>query len=567
VNSIISVVFYRNLAVPIGRWVVDAPFEKISHKSSMASTRSLNDIREICFNIHIVRAFGTDQTHHSSAAASLKLETEEVKMTVGSIHVPTIGPSGERFLPDELFPPSAMRCNSPTFWVLHPVRGHDEESLGKRADAVKVRCEMGLSLSELRDGLPEGGLFGGGAWRWSPEPLKLSATEVRQMVALGHPLACFQQACDSIYRRSAGGKLPDWLSQLLDRGKPDWLVKMQRAQATVAQFPRVIRPDLILTESGFSMTELDSVPGGIGVTAWLSRVYSDAGFEVLGGRDGMREGFRSLMPSGGKVLISEESKDYRPEMAWLAAELGEAWQVASAETYESTGEAVYRFFELFDWKSVPSIRRLADEILSGGVAMTPPLKPHLEDKLWLALLWSPALKKVWEQSLRGNHLKRLREITPFGWVLDSTPLPPHAALPRIGVHSWDEVASMSQRERQLVLKISGFHETAWGSRGVYIGHDLSGAEWSERLLTALRESEEQPWIMQEFREGRRVEHPVFREDGSVEMMVGRVRLCPYFFTDDAGETSFGGCLATLVPADKKKIHGMSDGVLIPCVMG
>ena len=67
---------------------------------------------------------------------------------------------------------------------------------------------MGLGLSELRDGLPEGGLFGGGAWRWSPEPLKLTRSEARQMMSLGHPLARFQQACDALYRRSAAGKLP-----------------------------------------------------------------------------------------------------------------------------------------------------------------------------------------------------------------------------------------------------------------------------------------------------------------------------------------------------------------------
>jgi len=42
---------------------------------------------------------------------------------------------------------------------------------------VEVRRGMGLSLSELRGDLPEGGLFGGGAWRWSPEPLKLGKAE------------------------------------------------------------------------------------------------------------------------------------------------------------------------------------------------------------------------------------------------------------------------------------------------------------------------------------------------------------------------------------------------------
>jgi hypothetical protein len=163
-------------------------------------------------------------------------------------------------------------------------------------------------------------------------------------------------------------------------------------------------------------------------------------------------------------------------------------------------------------------------------------------------------------------LQRLRELVPYGWVLDPAPLPPHAALPRLDAHAWEEVAEFSQKQRRLVLKISGFHETAWGSRGVFIGHDLSSAEWSERLLKAVDQAAVQPWIVQEFHEGRLVDHPVFLDDGSVTRMRGRVRLCPYFFTDSAGDTTLGGCLATIVPADKKKIHGMSDGIMVPCVV-
>jgi hypothetical protein len=442
-----------------------------------------------------------------------------------------------------------------------------EIRLGKRLPAGNSRGGMGLSLSELRDALPAGGLFGGGSWRWSPEPLVLRPAEARRIVGLGHPLARFQQACDTLYRRSAAGTLPDWLASLLDAGKPEWMVRLQRETSMAGQLPRVLRPDLILTDPGFAITELDSVPGGIGVTAWLSRVYSRAGYEVLGGADGMLDGFRSLLPDGGAVLVSEESADYRPEMEWLTGELGAAWSVASAEEYEPDGRDLYRFFELFDWESVPNARQLAEASASGRVRITPPFKPHLEDKLWLALLWSPALTKVWETSMRANHLKRLRASVPFGWVLDPTPLPPHAALPRLNAHSWEEVAAFSQKERQLVLKVSGFHETAWGSRGVFIGHDLPAAEWAERLTEALEQSSEQPWLLQEFREGRRIEHPVFRDDGSVEMMHGRVRLCPYFFAGQDGRTHFGGCLATIVPADKKKIHGMADGILVPCVIG
>lgn len=426
---------------------------------------------------------------------------------------------------------------------------------------------MGLSLSDLQDRLPERGLFGGGAWRWSPEPLPISKAEARFMMSLGHPLARFQQACDELYRRSASGSAPSWLARLLDAGKPEWLVALQRSHATSSQMPRVIRPDLILTEGGFALTELDSVPGGIGVSAWLARVYSEAGYDVLGGSEGMIEGFRSLLPAGGKVLVSEESADYRPEMEWLCSQLGEAWQVRDAATYQADGSDLYRFFELFDWSSIPPARELAEAAARGSLKITPPFKPHLEDKLWLALLWSPALKPYWSQCLRGNHLQRIQQIVPYGWVLDPTPLPPHAALPHLDAHSWGEVTRFSQKQRQLVIKISGFHPSAWGSRGVFIGHDLPQAEWASRLESALDQSATQPWLMQQFREGRLIEHPVYREDGSVEKLRGRVRLCPYFFTNAAGETSFGGCLATLVPADKKKIHGMADGVLLPCSIG
>jgi hypothetical protein len=426
---------------------------------------------------------------------------------------------------------------------------------------------MEMSLRKLRDALPEGGMFGGGGWRWSPEPLRLSRPEVRRMMALGHPLAKFHQACDALYRRSAAGKSPRRLAELLDAGKPDWMARLQREPGTDEQFPRVIRPDLILTEMGFSMTELDSVPGGMGIAAWLARVYAGAGFEVLGGPEGMIEGFRSLLPDGGVVLVSQEAADYRPEMEWLTRQLGPAWEVRSAETYQPEGRDMYRFFELFDWKSVSAAEQIAELAADGSVRITPPFKPHLEDKLWLALLWSPSLKRVWEQVLRSGHLQRLRDVVPFGWVLDPTPLPPHASLPRLDAHAWEEVAGFSQKDRQLVLKISGFHELAWGSRGVFMGHDLSAAEWSERLMNALDHARDQPWMMQQFHEGRHIVHPVFRDDGSVEMMQGRARLCPYFFTDMTGRTTFGGCLATIVPTDKKKIHGMRDAMLVPCVVG
>jgi hypothetical protein len=53
------------------------------------------------------------------------------------------------------------------------------------------------------------------------------------------------------------------------------LIELQRSPAFKNDVPRVIRPDILLTETGFSITELDSVPGGIGLTAWLNQTYSN----------------------------------------------------------------------------------------------------------------------------------------------------------------------------------------------------------------------------------------------------------------------------------------------------
>jgi len=421
-----------------------------------------------------------------------------------------------------------------------------------------------MKLETIQSALPDSKLRNGANWLFSPKPLELDQATAKSLTRLGHPLAQFQRASDSIYQRSAKGRLPGWIHELLDAGKPDWLIGAQRSPALRDVLPRVIRPDLILTgddeKTSFALTELDSVPGGMGITLWLSQFYSQHGYDVLGGENGIRDGFQNLFPDdGGRILVSEESADYLPEMEWLGEQCNKI-VTQSAEKDTGNHAAAYRFFEWFDWQNIPAAKELAV-----SRALTSPCKPHLEEKLWLALLHTPSLRKIWEQELRGNHLQRLREIIPHGWVVDPAPLPPHASLPGLHAHSWDDVAEFSQKDRRLVLKVSGFSELAWGSRGVYIGHDMPGDEWQSHITEAMDSIDSQPHMMQRYHAGKIIEHPYFDpETGQERIMEGRARLCPYFFTDRRGETSFGGCLATIVPADKKKIHGMKDGILVPC---
>jgi hypothetical protein len=48
-------------------------------------------------------------------------------------------------------------------------------------------------------------------------------------------------------------------------------------------------------------------------------------------------------------------------------------------------------------------------------------------------------------------------------------------------------------------------------------------------------------------------------------MQSRVRLCPYYFVT-GDDVKLGGVLATIVPADKKILHGMTDAMLVPCAV-
>ena len=411
-----------------------------------------------------------------------------------------------------------------------------------------------------------------GGWLFSPQPLALDKKTAKALTQLGHPLAQFQQASDSTLPTQCQRQASSLDSPLLDAGKPHWLIELPQRSPALRDnnAPRhPARPDphrqgrRRQPQSSFALTELDSVPGGMGITLWLSRFYSEHGFDILGGGNGIRDGFQNLFPTeGGRILISDESDDYRPEMEWLARTMPPSCKAHHAEADDGSDSPAYRFFEWFDWQNIPHVKKLA-----ASTSLTSPCKPHLEEKLWLALLWSPSLKGIWEKELRSNHLKRLREIVPFGWVVDPAPLPPQGALPRLDVHSWDEVANFSQKERRLVLKISGFSELAWGSRGVHIGHDMPGNEWREQIEAATAAFNDQPRMMQQYHSGKIITHPYFDPDtGEQRMMRGRARLCPYFFADRDGRTSFGGCLATIVPADKKKIHGMKDGILVPCCL-
>ena len=387
---------------------------------------------------------------------------------------------------------------------------------------------------------------------------------------MGHRLLQFAEACELLYRQSVEGRQPGWIAELLERGKPPGVVALGRDATFRGQIARVIRPDLVVTEEGFSICELDQIPGGIGLTAWLNETYTSLGFEVLGGPEGMLAGFASIFPSG-EIVVSEEAATYRPEMEWLSARLAEwkrsqggfaSWSVCDASARASWSGNVYRFFEMFDLPQIPCAEGLFHDAVAGNVTVTPPPKAPLEEKLWMALFWMAPLREFWLRQLGERGVQALQRWIPYTWILDPEPLPPNAVYPRLDIQNWSELGAFSQKARDLIIKISGFDGRAWGARGVSLGADLSRAEWESALISALAEFPEHPYIMQIFRHSVLSEQPYFDSGGDIVMMKGRARLSPYYFVNE-GKALLGGVLATVCPADKKILHGMKDAVIVP----
>ncbi|MDB6092922.1 MAG: hypothetical protein JWM32_484 [Verrucomicrobia bacterium] len=456
-----------------------------------------------------------------------------------------------------------------------------------------------LPYDQIRSAFAGQTLFEDKTWRLSPEAWPLTGDQVAQLEAIGAACFEFHQALETLYLRSVAGKnllrnkplLTPWVADYLDRGKPAALIAHARDSRNRGAFPAVLRPDLLLTDDGFALTELDSVPGGIGLTAFLNRLYASE--DILGG-EAMIANFyaalAALKPDARNpfiaLVVSDEAATYRPEMMWLAHQLqvqgrrvfcvgpDELFPLGPQLCVDVDGnpekvDVIYRFFELFDLANVRTAKFIFEAWHGGEVVITPPMRPFQEEKLSLALFHHHLLQDFWAETLSSRALKLLRGLIPPSWVMDPAPLPPGAVIegPRAAgrmLHDWRELANATQKERDLILKISGYHETAWGARSVILGSDSSREEWQEGVQRAVELAPTNLHLLQVYKKPRRVRHRVYEREAPHEAreVDGRLRLCPYYFM--VGEQpKLSGALATFCPPDKKIIHGMVDAALLP----
>ncbi len=433
------------------------------------------------------------------------------------------------------------------------------------------------------------------AWRVSPEPFALSPRAgCRDRAARATTSLAFYRALNNLYNRSARGTAPAFIAEYLDRGKPEQIVKLARQNRFKQELPGVIRPDLILTDDGFAATELDSVPGGMGFVGATTEAYCQLGIESVGGADGIPRGFAAMLRHATGVelptvaiVVSDESADYRDEMDWLAGALrrldvANAWLrrpqeivfteeglfIRHEDGREERLDALYRNFELFDLFNVPKQELMLYAARHNRVKMTPPPKAHLEEKLAFALFHHHALAPLWRAELGDERSNACARSFPKTWVIDPRPLPPQAVI--AGLEAGGAPVSDFRQPDRARKERARLRRQAVGILGAGLGFARRkdrqrphATKSGPRRSTPRSPSfDATPYILQDsIKASACVKATSTAKATRFALRRPRAALSVLLRHRRRRACTLGGILATVAPADKRLIHGMTDAVM------
>lgn len=357
-------------------------------------------------------------------------------------------------------------------------------------------------------------------FRVSPRPLYLSKEQKTDIHNIGNDISCYFHVVDEMYVNNMGG-----VRNILDTGKPQIFIGDTSSHYLFA------RPDLIITENGFSICEVETSPFGLALAEILNQAYQNAGFETMVASDSLSGQVRQNTPIEGNIIYSKRTQAYSGQMTFLADKVfsgnGRHWSAQDADNITPSSKSnIYRGFYLNEYLSDPAIKILLDRQIVSNDHTIPSPTPYMEEKAILSLIYDKRFEEYLKTRLGDAAFKHLRTVIPPTWIVGQeqffSPGMPN------NITSSLELAKLSKSKRAYVLKSSGFSENSSWKEGV---HFLQ-RESSDKTLQLLHEAETDKTglhIVQEFKKGLNIPMNYESEDEKTEIpMSARIRLTPYF---------------------------------------
>lgn len=386
-------------------------------------------------------------------------------------------------------------------------------------------------------------------FRVSPTPFILTPDQKREIENIGTDVVAYFKTINELY------SINNEVREILDKGKQD-LFLMQKPTKYL-----FIRPDIIITDEGFRICEIETSPFGLALAEVLNKAYSQGGFETMVTEDALLKLVQAHTPSDGRIIFSTKTESFKGQMTFLAEQVfsgdNRNWTAEKAGDGDSNSlDNIYRGFYLGEYASDDTIRSFLEQCIEKGKKMLPSLTPHIEEKAILAFIWDKRFEKYLKDQLGITVFNNLREVIPPNWIVGQEK---HFALglPN-NMFSSTGLASLSNSKRAFVLKPSGFKgSSSWGE-GVSFLHQKSSINTLQLLNSALTD-QTSLHVIQEFKKGAKIPISYTDKQGKPQYMSAKIRLTPYFSAVSGDE----GRLVAIKATGRENtdfIHGSLDSV-------
>ena len=401
----------------------------------------------------------------------------------------------------------------------------------------------------------------------SPDSFELPESIKSEMNEYGIAIQSYYWACKSLIKQLPVGHR--WLDYL-GHSKPEWMLNIENQEERGHAF---LRPDLIPTDSDPVVTEIESSPFGLALSHFLAKTYRKVGESALGSEDELIQIIRNgLAPDADDkeglyaLMYTAHTSKYKGQLEYLAQQLRMIGMDAVVIQSDSTKKddngvltyngrslkGVYRGFYLHESVKNPILR---DVLESQTLTVFPPVLPRLEEKALMGMLFDPEFEDYFQGELGAKSFSILKRIFPKTWIMDKKFKPTNFPY---GIKEWEDFSNLSRRQRQYVLKVSGFsNESSWAKGVTFMGR-LSKDRCDAIIKRAL--DSDDTYVIQEFRKGIKFKHPYFDFHARMlKTMHGRVRLTPYYSVQDGKLLT---AKATMCE-NTDYVHAMVDSINVP----
>ncbi len=350
-------------------------------------------------------------------------------------------------------------------------------------------------------------------FRISPDPFKLTRQQKTEIEDIGKAICNYMDSCIELYKTDENVHI------LLDKGKPNEFKNVNDIKYLF------LRPDLILTDTGFCVCEIETSPFGLGLAEILNRAYGNQGYDTVVYQNQLKNYIQSQINDSGTIAYSDKVKAFEGQLQFMATDLfssaSKIWNAKQIDSQSITNKQIYRAFYLNEKFTDKNVY----QFLQQPHLYIPTSTPQFEEKALLSFIWDKRYATTLKERLGNGDFSLLREIIPKTWVLGEEKYV-DGGLPN-GIQDVLELADLSKSNRKFVLKQSGFSiSSSWGE-GVKFLHKFGKNKVIELLKTAA-EDKEHLYVIQEFGQGKNVPMSFIDEDGVLQNINAKIRITPYY---------------------------------------